>query len=199
MTIGNFSTATTGWIAIASGVSAIFAVLFIILMYAGNPSFGTVNDVFNSVIGLSSVLLAWMLYAGHHVKSPLTSQIALGLAATGAIFTIIGSILIIFDFTGFVLAAWYTAIGNALIGLWLAILCTQFLRGDALPHNLVVFGVVVGAVMALGLFGIPGVFSGIDSMESLPWYLYVAFFGWLGTYILYPIWSIWLGLNLLLK
>jgi len=199
MTTSNFSIATTGWIAIATGVSAILAMIFLILMYAVNPSFGKVNDVINSIIGISSVVLAWILFAEHHAKSPLMSQIALALAAVGAIFTIIGSILIIFGFTDFVLAGWYSGIGNALIGFWLAAFCYTLLRGGALPHSLVVFGIVVGAFMALGLLGIPGIFDGIDSMESMPWYLYVAFFGWLGTYILYPIWTIWLGRNLLLK
>ena len=198
MTTNYFSSTTTGWIAIATGVSAILAAIFLILMYTVNPFFGGVNDVFNSIIGISSVVLAWMLYAEHHAKSPLMSQIALALAVVGAIFTIIGSILIIFGFTDFVLAGWYSGIGNALIGLWLAAFCYSLLHGDALPHNLVIFGVVVGVFMAIGLLGIPGILAGIDSMESMPWYLYVAFFGWLGTYILYPIWTIWLGRILLL-
>ena len=199
MTEGNFPTTTTGWIAIVTGVSAILAIVFLTLMFTVNQSFGGVNDVFNSVIGISSVVLAWMLYAEHHVKSPLMSQIALALAVAGAIFTIIGSILIIFDLTDFVLAGWYSSIGYALIGLWLAAFCFSLLRSNALPHNLVIFGIVVGAFMAIGLLGIPGIFAGIDSMESMPWYLYVAFLGWLGTYILYPTWTIWLGRSLLLK
>lgn len=198
MTTSNFSTATIGWIAIITGVSAILAVIFLTLMYTVNQSFGRINDVFNSVIGISSVVLAWMLYAEHHAKSPLMSQIALALAIIGAIFTIVGSILIIFGFTDFVLAGWYSSVGYALIGLWLVAFCYSMLRGDVLPHNLVIFGIVVGAFMAIGFFGIPGIFAGIDSMESMPWYLYVAFFGWLGTYILYPIWAIWLGRSLLL-
>jgi len=199
MTISNFSSTTIGWVAIVTGVSAILAVIFLTFMYTVNPSFGRFNDIFNSLIGISSVVLAWMLYAEHHAKSPLMSQIALALAVVGAIFTIVGSILIIFGFTDFVLAGWYSGIGYALIGLWLAAFCYSLLRGDALPHNLVIFGVVVGAFMAIGLLGIPGILAGIDSMESMPWYLYVAFFGWLGTYILYPIWTIWLGRNILLK
>jgi len=199
MTTSNFSTATTGWIAIATGVSAILAIIFLTLMYTVNPSFGRVNDVFNSVIGLLSVVLAWMLYAEHHAKSPLISQIALALAVVGAIFTIIGSILIIFGFTDFVLAGWYSGIGYALIGLWLAAFCYSLLRSEVLPHNLVIFGIVAGAFMAIGLLGIPGIFAGIDSMDVMPWYLYIAFFGWLGIYILYPIWTIWLGRNLLLN
>jgi hypothetical protein len=193
MFTNNFSSVTFGWVAITTGVSAILAVIFLTLMATVNMSFGTVNDVFNGIIGISSVVLAWMSYAEHHAKSPLMSQIALSLAVVGAIFTIVGSILIIYGFTDFVLAGWYTGIGNALIGVWLVAFCYSIQRGDALPHNLIMFGLVVGAFMAVGLIGIPGIFAGIDSMESMPWYLYIAFFGYLGTYILYPIWTIWLG------
>jgi len=199
MTISNFSTTTIGWIAIVTGVSAILAVIFLTLMATVNMSFGKVNDVFNAIIGISSAVLAWMLYTEHHAKAPLISQIALAFALVGAIFTIVGSILIIFGFTDFVLAGWYTGVGTALIGLWLMAFCYSMQRGDALPHNLMIFGLVVGAIMAVGLIGILGIFTGIDSMESMPWYLYIAFFGYLGTYFLYPIWTIWLGRYLLLK
>jgi len=188
-----------GWVAIVTGASAILAVIFLTLMATVNMSFGKVNDVFNGIIGISSTVLAWMLYTENHAKSPLLSQIALALAVVGAIFTIVGSVLIIYGFTDFVLAGWYTGVGNALIGLWLVTFCYSMQRGDALPHNLIMFGLVVGAFMVVGLIGIPGIFAGIDSMESMPWYLYIAFFGYLGTYILYPIWTIWLGRNLLLK
>jgi hypothetical protein len=199
MTTNNFSTATIGWVAIVTGVSAILAVIFLTLMATVNMSFGKVNDVFNGIIGISSAILAWMLYAEQHAKSPMTSQIALALAVVGAIFTIVGSVLIIHGFTDFVLAGWYTGVGNALIGLWLLVFCSSMQGADALPHNLILFGLVAGVFMAIGLIGIPGIFAGIDSMESMPWYLYIAFFGYLGTYILYPIWTIWLGRYLLLK
>jgi hypothetical protein len=162
-------------------------------------SFGVVNDVFNGIIGISSAVLAWMLYTEHHTKAPLMSQIALALAVVGAVFTVVGSVLVIKGFTGYVLAGWYSAIGFALIGLWLVAFCSSMQPGDALPHNLIVLGLVPGAFMAVGLIGIPGIFAGIDSIESMPWYLYIAFFGWLGTYILYPIWAIWLGRTLIIK
>jgi hypothetical protein len=199
MVISSFSPTTIGWVAIITGGSAILAVIFLALMATVNPSFGKVNDVFNAIVGVSSVVLAWMLYVEHPAKSPWLSQIALALAVIGAIFTIVGSILIIFGYTDFVLAGWFTGVGYALIGLWLMAFCSSMQPGNTLPHNLVLFGLVVGAFMAVGLIGIPGIIAKIDSMESMPWYLYVAFFGYLGTYILFPIWTIWLGRNLLLK
>lgn len=198
MTTSGFSTATIGWMAIATGVSAILAVIFLLLMYTVKRWFGRVNDYLNIIIGISSLILAWMLYAEHHSISPLVSQIALAIALVGTIFAIIGSILAISGRTDFVLAGWYSGIGYALIGLWLMAFCYSLLRGDMLPHSLVIFGIITGAMMAIGLIGVPGTIAKIDSMESLPWYLYLAFFGWLGTYILYPIWAIWLGRNLLL-
>ncbi|MBL8090211.1 MAG: hypothetical protein JNJ43_07780 [Anaerolineales bacterium] len=196
MTTNRFSATIFGWVAILIGVSVILAVILLTLMYTVNPSFGKVNDVFNSVIGILSMILAWGMYAEHHAKSPLMSQIALALVTVGAVFTIIGSILIIYDFTSFLLAGWYSGVGNALIGLWLVAFCYSLSHTDRLLQNLVIFGIVTGAFMAVGLLGIPGIFAGIDNIESMPWYLYVAFFGWLGTYILFPIWAIWLGRNL---
>lgn len=193
MTTSTFSPSAIGWTAIATGIAVILAVLTLILMAVVNPAFGKVNDVFNSVIGIASVVLALMLYAQHHAKSPLMSQLALLLAVVGAIFTIIGSILIMYGYTDFVLAGWYTGVGNALIGLWLAAFCYSMLSGCALPHNLMVFGLVNGGFMAMGLLGIPGILARIDTMESLPWYLSAGYLGFLGTYILYPIWTIWLG------
>ena len=198
MITSNVSTSALGWTGIAVGVIAILAVVFLTLMATVNSSFGKVNDVFNSLIGISSVILAWMLFAEHQVRSPLMSQVGLALAVLGMVFTIIGSILIIYSYTDFVLAGWYTGIGNALIGLWLAAICYTLLSGDVLPRSLIIFGIVAGAFMAVGLIGIFGILAGIDNMK-MPWYLYISFFGYLGTYILYPIWAIRLGLFLLSK
>jgi len=171
MATRNLSTATSGWTAIATGVAVILAVIFITLMYTVSLSFGTVNDLLNAVIGILSAVLAWMLYADFHARSPLLSWMALILAMVGAILTVIGSVLIMSGFTDFVLASWYTEVGNALIGLWLATFCYSLLSGDTLPPNLAKFGLVVGAFMAIGVLGIPGILAGVDSWESLPWYL----------------------------
>lgn len=197
MKTNNFSTSKTAWIALGTGLAIIIAVLLLVLMFTVNMFFGAVNDVLNGIFGISSAMLAWMLYSEHRAKSPWIHHIALALAISGAIFSIVGSVLILYGFTGFLLAGLYSGLGNALIGLWLVAFCYSMQQSDALPHSLISFGFVVGAVMALGLIGIPGILARIDSMTFMPWYLYLALFGWFGTYVFYPIWTIWLGKNLL--
>lgn len=77
------------------------------------------------------------------------------------------------------------------------IMCIKNIRSSMTTNNFslsviswTALEIVVGAFMAIGLIGIPGIFAGIDNVESMPWYLYIAFFGYVGTYILYPIWTI---------
>jgi hypothetical protein len=199
MTTNNFSTSTIGWLALGTGSAVTLAVLGLALMFTVSMSFGAVNDILNGLFGIASAVLAWMLYAEHRTKSPLLSHIALALAFVGAIVSIVGSVLILHGFTDFLLAGLYSALGNALIGVWLMTFSYSMQRSQTLPQRLNSFGFVVGAVMALGLIGIPGILTRIDNMDSMPGYLYVALFGWLGTYILYPIWTIWLGRALLSK
>jgi hypothetical protein len=199
VTTNNYSTSTIGWVALGTGFFVILAVIFLILMFSVSISFGAVNDVLNGIFGISSAVLAWMLYAEHGARSPVIDRIAPALAIIGAIFSIVESVLILYGFTGFFLAGLYSSLGNALIGVWLVALCYSMQRSDTLPPSLTLFGFVTGAFMALGLIGIPGILAKTDDMASMPWYLYLALLGWLGTYVLYPIWTIWLGRNLLSK
>ena len=199
MSTNTSSTSTIGWVALGTGYTIIFAVLLLILMFTVDLFFGPVNDVFNGIFGLTSAVLAWRFFPAHRAKLPGISQVALALALVGAILGIVGSALILADFTGFLLAGLYSGLGNALIGLWLLIFSYSMQNSDLLPRRLLWFGFVVGAFMSLGLLGIPGIFAGIDDMASMPGYLYVALSGWLGTYLLYPIWTIGLGKYLLAK
>ena len=66
-------------------------------------------------------------------------------------------------------------------------------RADKYPVKWMTFGRVVGIVMTLGLLGIPGILTRVDSMASLPWYLMIGYFGFIGTYLLYPIWMLRFG------
>lgn len=192
----NSRSITTGWTALATGIASILSVILIILFYTVGGPFGTLNDTSNGVAGILSGILAWMLFSRFHFRSSL-ARLTLFLAAIGAIVIVIGSILIIFDFTGWVLAGWYTTVGNALIGLWMLVFNNLTQQSNALPSKLSRFGRVVGAIMSVGVLAIPGIVMGLDSMESTPWYVSIGFLGFTGTYALYPIWTLWLGRTLL--
>jgi len=197
MANNNFSLETIGWTAIASGVAATLSIIFLGMMATVNIFFGTLNDILNSGVAILIAILAWMLHEQFHAKAPSTSQVTLALAVVGAILAVVGSVLVIFRFMGFVLAGWYTGLGYALLGLWLAAFCFSMLRSDIYPNKSMVFGIVVGIAMLTGILGLSGIVSRIDSMEALPWYLNVAYLAFFGIYILYPVWAIWFGRVLL--
>lgn len=200
MTTGNFSAFTMGWTALATGVMGLLALAFIILFFTIGQPFGTLNDICICFTAILSLILAWMLYPSYHGNSPLLSQIALVFALAGAIVVSAGSVLVISGITGWYLAGLYMAAGNAFIGLWLLGLNYSAQQTHSLSQGLVMSGIVVGIIMALGLLAIPGIVRGIDSWSSAPWYVnYVGQAGALGWLVLFPVWCIWLGRTLLLN
>ncbi|MBI3738693.1 MAG: hypothetical protein HY258_06575 [Chloroflexi bacterium] len=200
MTTGNFPSLTIGWVAIATGVAGLLALAFIILFFTVGQPFGTLNDICIGLTAILSVVLVWMLYPGHHAQSPLLSQVALVIAMLGALLVMVGSALAISGVRGWFLSGLYMAAGNAMIGLWLLELNYSSLRGNSLPHSLVIFGLISGVILALGLVTIPGIFRGIDTQEyELTIVNYLWWAGSLGYLALYPIWCILFGRTLLLK
>lgn len=200
MTTGNFSVFTMGWTALATGAMGLLALAFIILFFTIGQPFGTLNDICICFTAILSLILAWMLYPRYHGNSPLLSQVELVFALVGAIVVSAGSMLVISGITGWYLAGLYMAAGNAFLGLWLLGLNYSAQQTHSLSQGLVVFGIVVGSIMALGLLAVPGIVRGIDSWSSAPWYVnYVGQAGALGWLVLYPIWCIWLGRILLSK
>ena len=188
---------STGWVALATAIATLLATILIFLFYTAGGPFGTLNDIFNGVAGILSGVLAWMLSSQFRTGSSILQRVALIVAGIGALVVAIGSILIIFDITGWVLAGWYTAVGNALIGIWLVAFSTSMRWSNLLPRSLSTFGSIVGAIMAVGIIAIPGILMGTDSTDSTPGYMNLAYLGYIGTYFLYPAWAIWLGRTLL--
>ena len=86
-----------------------------------------------------------------------------------------------------------------MIGLWLLAACFAAQPGAGWPRGLVVLGMVAGAVMLLGFFTLPAILRGLNSMDVSPWYVIVGYAGWLGTFILFPGWCLWLGRVLSLR
>jgi len=197
--VSGFSSHTIGCTAVASGVVALIGLIFIILFFTVGQPFGTLNDLCISLAAILSGGLAIMLYRVHHAQSPYLSLLALIVALVGALVVAAGSVLVISGRAGWFLAGLYMTAGNALIGLWLLALNFSARLDNPWSGGLVVFGWVVGAIMAVGLIAIPGILRGIDAQDSAPWFVNAGYVGSLGWMILYPIWCILLGRTLLLQ
>ncbi|TCC25517.1 hypothetical protein [Kribbella speibonae] len=160
-------------VALAHGIVGLATCLCLLVFYAGADSLGAVNDVGNAVFGVLSFCLAWL------TRPPWR---LLWVAGLGTVLTIVGTVLVMSETTGFYLAGLWSGFGFALIGVWLV------WAGSI--GRLRRAGLIAGAVMMLGLIGVPGIAMGIDVMETAPAWTFVAGFGWAGTYLLFPAWSL---------
>lgn len=183
-----------GRLAITTGSFGLLALVFLILFFAIGGPFGTLNDICNGITGILSGLLAWRLSSKFPAGPPFSI-----LALMGALAVALGSVLVIFEITGWYLAGLYTSVGYALIGLWLLALNYSVRQIHPWPHRLVTWGLVSGALMALGLLTIPAIISRIDAWELGPWYVnYIGQLGSIGYLLLYPLWCILVGRGLVL-
>jgi hypothetical protein len=186
------------WLAIAIGGVTLLGVVLLILFFTFDGFFGTLNDLRIASEAILSALLAWMLYPAHRAPSPRLSQFMLITALVGTLVASIGSASVIFDITGWFLAGLMNHFGYALLGLWLLGLNYYFnQRRRTWPRRLVQFGLITGAIMAVGLLTGPGIVGRIDDPVVAPWFVNVGQLGSLGWLLLYPIWNIWLGRLLL--
>jgi hypothetical protein len=134
--------------------------------------------------------LAWRL---RRQISGGAAKPAVGAAIVGAALTVAGSALVISDTTGFFYAGLVSSVGFAGIGAWLVVLN----RGDAmaalLPRRLRSLGIAAGALMAIGIAAAPGIVLGLDDMAAAPAPVWIGLLGWLGIFVAYPAWTIWLA------
>ncbi|WP_432893094.1 hypothetical protein ACQPYH_19145 [Kribbella sp. CA-245084] len=159
----------------------------LLLFHAVGDPFGTINDLGNALFGLLSLALAWLLRPASVGPRDATSRLArvlVGVAAVGAVITVVGTVLVVTDTTGFYLAGLWSSFGFGLIGVWLVGISRQTAPGLRRA------GLVAGVVMLLGLVGVPGIFMGIDDMDTAPVWTFVAGASWAGTYLLFPAWSL---------
>ena len=174
-------------LAIVHGIVGFATCLCLIVFYLGADAFGSINDVGNAALGLLSGGLAWRFQPSAAKVRP----VFVGIAALGAVITVVGSILILTDATGFFLAGLVSATGFALIGVWLVAASRNLT--DPWPPRLQRAGLVAGAVMLLGFVSVPGIIMGLDDMSTAPGWTYLGGLSWAGTYLLFPAWSLRLG------
>jgi hypothetical protein len=182
---------TVAWVALTLAIVAVASVVSLALFFAMGGPFGFANDVGNALIGILSALLAIRL-----APAGGAGMAATGAAVIGAIVTVIGSGLVIAETTGFFLAGLVSSVGFALIGAWLLALSRSASVGSW-PSGLRTLGRVGGVAMLFGVVAVPGILMGVDNMDAVPPWLWAYSISWLGTYILYPAWSLWFGRRLL--
>lgn len=180
----------TGRLALGAGVAAAGSAVCLATYFAVGGPFGTINDIGNAATGILSGWLAWRL-RGHAASRG--ASIATGAALVGAAMTVVGSALVVSGTTGFLFAGLVTSVGFAAIGAWLVVTSSGGGEAAAWPRRLRTVGVAVGGLMAIGVVVAPGILLGLDDMETAPVWVWIGFVSWLGTYVVYPAWAIWLG------
>jgi hypothetical protein len=182
---------TVSRLALATAFVTLLGVVSLIIFFAvGGGPFGFINDVANGLMGLLSLALAWLWVSNR--RSGL-STLAVAAAALGAIVMVMGSILIIFDVTGWYLAGLASSVGSALIGIWLLVANRLHRRAPGLPRGLITLGSTTAIFMIIGWLAVPGVLLRIDDPQLAPWYVNAGLLSWMGTYLLYPAWCLWLS------
>jgi hypothetical protein len=186
-----------GWVIIATGISGVLALVFISLFFGlgGDNLFGTLNDIANALLAILSGISAWKLHSHFRVQITTLQPVLLPVAWIGVLVAVLGSMLVIFRFTGWVLAGLYTTTGFAFIGLWMIGQNWALGKGQLLPQGLHLLGLVAGGFMLFGFAAVPGIIRRIGTLEASPGILnalwQTAGLGWL---VLYPAWCVWLGL-----
>jgi hypothetical protein len=187
----NAGTRGTGRLAVAIGVVAGGSAVSLGTYFLVRGPFGTINDVGNAAAGVLSAALAWRLrrYFGGR-----TGDLAVGAATVGAAITVVGSTLVVSETTGYFLAGLVSSVGFAGIGAWLVALNRSNAQAAEWPRRLRSLGVLAGGLMSLGVVAAPGVLLRYDDMATAPGWIWLGQLGWLGIFVAYPAWAIWLGI-----
>lgn len=180
----------TGRLALAVGAVAAGSAICLATYFAVRGPFGTINDLGNATTGVLSGWLAWRLRGQ---LSGRAGDIAVGAALVGATVTVVGSALVVSGTTGFLFAGLVSSVGFAGIGAWLVVVNRSTAVAAAWPRRLRTLGVAAGGLMAVGVVSAPGIPLGLDDMTTAPAWAWIGFLGWLGIYVVYPSWAIWMG------
>jgi hypothetical protein len=168
-----------GWLSFAVGVIAFVSVGNLVLFFVAGDAFGTINDLGNAAVGILSGLLAWTSARSELPKAAGSHAAAVAIAVLGAGATVVGSVLVLSETTGFLLAGLVTSVGFALIGLWLVAFNWSLRADQGLSGWLPRTGIAAGAVMAVGLITLPGIVMRVDDMGAAPGWLWIGFVGWI--------------------
>lgn len=177
------ATATPDPLRLAIGAVGLGSVTCLALLFAVGEPFGRLNDIGNATLAILSGVLA--VTQRRHV-----GPIATGLALVGAAVAVAGSGLVISGTTGFFLAGLVSTLGFAGVGAWLIALARAGHAGAGRVRGL---AMLAGALMVVGAASAPGILLRLDDMATAPGWIWIGMVGWLGIFVLYPIWALMSG------
>jgi hypothetical protein len=180
-------------LAVALGVVLLFSVVMLALFFAVGGPFGALNDWSIGVAGVLAVGFVLATRAEGLGDRSTSSVVLSAVAVVGAVLVVVGAWLVISDTTGFLLAGLVESFGFALFGCWIIALSRSTATSGQWARPLPTLGYVTGILLIVGLIVAPGIVMGLDDMDTAPWWVWVGFVGWLGIFVLLPIWSIWMG------
>jgi len=192
--MSDFNPQLTHQLAIAIAIAAVASVITLILLYAGIPFFGPVNDLINAVSAILIVIFMWQFHVILEEKNPAMA-ILLQLAALVGVVLISGnSVLVAFGKMDWKDGGMYTGIGYALIGLWLVGMLLVLRDQAFLNSGLVNLGLAAGVCLLFGFLAGPLLAEKLTIVfMPLVWVAYAATgAGW----ILFPVWCWRLAANL---
>lgn len=176
---------TFGRLAITTGATTLVGgACLVVFAIAGQP-FGHINDVCNGLSGLLFAVLA--------TKLATVASRARIVAWAGALFVVVGSVLVLARISGWLLASHYTSLGFALIGLWIFASSRALAKTGGISRGLAIHGQVAGALAWLGFASIFGVVRGLDDPKTAPGIVWLGEMGFLGWGLVAPVWAIRLG------
>ena len=184
--MNDFSPKLTRQISLAIAITAALSVLTLILLYAGIPFFGPVNDLITAVGGILIAGLALQLHPLVRKEIPGLALVPLLIAWAGAALIAVNAVLVAFGQMDWMLGGMYTAFGYALIGIWLLTLLLILRDLPPMDPGLMRLGLVAGIAMLFGFLAGPLLAGRLEmALKPLAWIAYAA----AGAgFVMFPIW-----------
>lgn len=184
--MNDFSPQLTQQLGAAIAITAVLSVLTLILLYTGIPFFGPVNDLITAVGG---ILIAGLALQFHALLGDEISGLALILlliAWAGAALIAVNAVLVAFGLMDWMLGGMYTAVGYALVGVWLLGMLLVLRGSPLLDAGLMRLGLIGGTAMLFGFLAGPLLAGRLEiAVKPLVWAAYAA----AGAgFIIFPIW-----------
>ena len=197
--MNTFNAHLTGQLANGIALTALVSIATLVLLYAGIPFFGPLNDLTNAFGGLFSATFAWQFHLLLRERNPGLASFILVISWVGVAAIVINSVLVAFGQMDWKTGGVYTAVGYGLLGIWLLALHLLFDPHDLLVPSMLWLGIITGICMLAGLMAGPLLASGAGFKNSL--LTSISYVGAAAGWLLYPLWC-WLvmgSLGALLK